>query len=446
MERSENNPAVNRRTFNYGSPLMSIVFLVGLFLVPVWAIERDSVGGSVMATQIFHHPDPDVLDGFGMSMAGHQHMVLIGAPNEVHNGHEAGRAYVVERKTGHLIHALGLPNPTGGALFGQSVALTGRYAAIGAPHARDGEGTYTGGVYLYDQVTGKHTRTITNPNPVTGAFGHAIAMRGKRVVIGDPQASTTTTYYTGAAYAFDVTTGERLLTLHPLNPIPGKPSGFGHAVDFSESMIVIAAPAKQIESIPAGMVYGFNAKTGDFVRTFVSPHPMESYFGWSVAVAEDFLLIGAFGYERTFREEGIVYVFDVESGKLIRSLRNPDPQEGAHFGKAVAILHNFLIVGAPGDRAKETGMSRGAVYVFDRMSGRLLEKVVNPARPTGADDLFGVALGAAEEQLLVGAPFGGKGTELDAGLVYDFDVTRVGLSEIPPGPSETDTVPPPVSQ
>lgn len=438
--------AVKRGTFYYGSPLSSIVFLVGLLLVPVGAVGMESVGGSVIATQIFHPPDPDVLDGFGMSIAGNQHVVLVGVPNEVHNGHEAGRAYVVDRKTGHLIHALELPSPTGGALFGQSVALNGRYAAIGAPHGRDEEGTYAGGVYVYDHVTGKHARTITNPNPVTGAFGHAIAMRGKRVIVGDPQASTETTYYTGAAYVFEVTTGERLFTLHPLKPIPGKPSWFGHAVGFSDSRIVIGAPYEQIESIRAGVVYGFNANTGAFVRRYVSPHPKESYFGWSVDVAEDLLLIGAFGHEGTYREEGIVYVFHVESGKLIRSLHNPDPHEGAHFGKTVAILHKFLIVGAPGDRAKETGMSRGAVYVFDRMSGKLLEKVVNPARPTGADDLFGLAIAPANEHLLVGAPFGGNGSELDAGLVYDFDFTKVGLSEIPPSPSKTVPVPPPLSQ
>ena len=399
-----------------------------------------------MPTQIFHHPDPDVLDGFGMSIAGNQHRTLIGAPNEIQNGQEAGRAYVVDRKTGHLIHALGLPRPTGGAFFGQSVALNSRYVAIGAPHGRDREGTYTGEVYVYDQETGKHTRTITNPNPVTGAFGHAMAMQGKRVVIGDPQASTTTTYYAGAAYAFDVATGEGLFTLHPLTPKPGKPSGFGHAVAFSDSRIVIGAPHEQINSIPAGVVYGFNADTGAIVQTYMNPHPAESFFGWSVAVAEDVLLIGAFGHEGTYREEGIVYVFDVESGKLIRSIKNPDPHDGAHFGKSVAILRKVLIVGAPGDRVKETGMSRGAVYVFNRMSGKLLEKVVNPARPTGADDLFGLAIAVAGEHLLVGAPFGGKDSELDAGLVYDFDFTRVGLPETPPRPSKTVPVPPPSSQ
>jgi outer membrane protein assembly factor BamB len=425
MAKSENRIPTHQEKIYHGFALSIVIFVMGLLLIPVAVLGTESVGESVIATQIFHPPDPDVLDGFGMAIAGHQSVVLVGAPNDVHNGREAGRAYVLDRRTGALIHALGSPSPTGGALFGQSGALNGRFAAIGAPHGRDGEGTYTGGVYVYDPVTGKHTMTITNPYPVTGTFGHAIAMHGQKVVVGDPQASTETTYYTGATYVFDVTTGERLLTLHPSKSIPGKPSWFGHAVDFSDSMIVIGAPNEQIESIPAGVVYGFNAETGAFIRTFVSPHPTESFFGWSVAVAEDLLLVGGFGFEGTYREEGIVYAFHAASGKLIRTLHNPDPQEGAHFGKSVAILPKFLIVGAPGDSANEKGMTGGAIYVFDRTTGKFLEKVVNPANPTGADDVFGFALATIDEHLLVGAPFGGKGTELDAGLVYEFDFNPI---------------------
>ena len=445
LENSEPQMTATRDKSLYTSPLMCVIFIVGLFLIPVVG-EMEANGGTAIATNILHAPDPDVLDGFGMSIAGNHIVALVGAPNEVDNGYEAGKVYVIDRKSGQLMHALGMPRPTGGALFGQAVGLHDRFAVIGAPHARDGKGTYTGGVFIFDQGTGKHMRTITNPNPVTGAFGHALAIQGERVVVGDPQASTDTTYYSGAVYVFDVATGERLLTLHSSKPVPGRPSWFGHSVDVSDSLIVIGAPHEQIESVPVGMVYGFNGKTGAIVQIFENPHPTESFFGWSVAVEEDVLLIGAFGHKGTFREEGIAYVFNVESGTLIRTLHNPDPHDGAHFGKTVAILSKFLIIGAPGESAKETGMSRGAVYVFDRKSGKLLEKVVNPAKPTGADDLFGIALSAGEQHLLVGAPFAGENTELDAGLVYDFDFTRVGVSEIPSRPSKTVPILPSLSQ
>ena len=415
----------------FGATLMSVIFVFGFISDPKTALGMESAVGSVNRAQVFHSPDPDVLDGFGTSVAGHHKRVLVGAPHEVHNGREAGRAYVFDRKSGQILHALGVPNPRSGALFGQAVALNAHYAAVGAPRAPDGKGTYTGSVYVYDHITGSPARTIANPNSVTGAFGHTVAMKGNLLIVGDPQASTKTTFHTGAAYVFDVTTGARLLTLHPLKPIPGKQSGFGHAVAVSDSIIIIGAPHEHIESIPAGRVYGFNSTTGALVQTYVSPHLNESFFGWSVAVAKDILAVGAFGNDGEYREEGIVYVFDVESGKLIQSLHNPDPREGAHFGKAVAIVENFLVVGAPGDPANEMGMTKGAVYVFDLRSGKFFKKIVNPERPSGADDIFGAALSAAAGHLLIGAPFGGSDTELDAGLVYEFDLKKIGKSHIP---------------
>ena len=444
--RSEDHQNVMKAPIYFGAALMSVIFVFGFIPDPNTALGMESAVGYVKRAQVFHSPDPDVLDGFGTSVAGHHKRVLVGAPHEVHNGREAGRAYVFDRKSGQILHALGVPNPRSGALFGQAVALNAHYAAVGAPRAPDGKGTYTGSVYLYDQRSGNPIRTIANPNSVTGAFGHTVAMEGNLLIVGDPQASTETVFYTGAVYAFDVTTGERLLTLHPLKPIPGKQSGFGHAVAVSDSIIIIGAPHDHIESIPAGKVYGFNSTTGALVQTYPSPHLNESFFGWSVAVAKDILVVGAFGKDGKYREEGMVYVFDVESGKLMQSLHNPDPREGSHFGKAVAMVGNFLVVGAPGDPANEMGVTKGAVYVFDLRSGKFFEKIVNPETPSGADDIFGAALGAAAGHLLIGAPFGGSDTELDAGLVYEYEFNKDERSRVPSRGSDAVSASPPHSQ
>ena len=423
MARSEKPMQEKWEKGHHRSGLIIVMTVMGVLLIPAAVAWSETGRGSVVVTRTYHPPNPDVLDGFGMALAGYQNLALVGAPNEVHDGHEAGMAYLVDRGTSRVMHVLELPGPTGGALFGQSVALNGRFAGIGAPHSRDGAGTYTGGVYLYDRVTGKHTRTITNPNPVTGIFGHAIAMSETRLLVGDPQASTDVTYYTGAAYVFDLTTGERLVTLQPPGGAVGRRGWFGHAVALSESIYVVSAPHEQKDSVPSGVVYGFDAGSGGLIQIFVNPHPTESFFGWSLALADDLLFVGGFGYRGTYEEEGIVYVFQAASGKLLRTVNNPEPHEGAQFGKTVAILPKFLIVGAPGESFNETGMPSGAVYVFDRKSGKLLDKIVNPGKPSGADDLFGVALATANEHLLVGAPFGGNDNELDAGLVYEFELS-----------------------
>ena len=143
-------------------------------------------------------------------MAGNHDVVIVGAPNEAYQGQEAGKAYIFKRKTRQLLHELRLFRPTGGALFGQSVALSNGLIMIGAPHSRDTGGTYAGGVYVFDQLTGKELRVIANPHPLNGTFGHVLAVGGNRLVVGDPQASTQSSQYTGAAYVFDLNTSERL--------------------------------------------------------------------------------------------------------------------------------------------------------------------------------------------------------------------------------------------
>ena len=420
------------KRLNHGIGIVTVMTVVGLLLFFSTTRHAESEEERTKAARVFHHPRPHLLDGFGISVAGHRKGVLVGVPNQVIRRREAGSAFLLDRDTGQMIHEFGLTTPTDGALFGQSVALTADEVVIGSPHGLDSAGTYTGGVHIFDRGTGQHRITILNPQPITGVFGHTLAANGNQLVVGDPQASTTSTYYTGAAYVFDVTNGERLLTLRPPNPIPGKPSRFGHAVGFSESLIVIGAPLEHVGSIDAGAVYGFHRQTGALRRIFTNPHSTATeFFGWSVAGKGHTLLVGALGYQGTYREEGIAYVFDAESGTLVHTLNNPEPRDRAHFGKTVAILHNLLVVGAPGDSGEKTGVSRGSVYVFDRTSGKFLKKIVNPARPTGADDLFGGTLATAAAHLLVGAPFGGIDAELDAGLVYQFDFTNVEIAGIP---------------
>ena len=137
------------------------------------------------------------------------------------------------------------------------------------------------------------------------------------------------------------------------------------------------------------------------------------------------ILIGAFGFQDTFREEGIAYLFNAHSGKLLRTLKNPSPSESAHFGKAVALLSDLLVVAAPGDRYSETGkIEGGVVYLFDQDSGVLVQTFFDPLKLTGASDVFGHSLFSKEESLLVGAPFGGIGQELDAGVIYQFHAQK----------------------
>ena len=376
---------------------------------------------SARPQEVFHHPKPRLLDGFGMSVSLHQDQVLVGAPNAGYPGAETGQAYLFDEQ-GQLLRTFHMPVVLSGALFGQAVALSEQSVIVGAPHGPDELHTQHGAVYIFDRLSKSPRLTLPNPHPISGVFGHALATEKGRILVGDPQASTPKTYQSGAVYLFDETTGVLKHTFRPEIEKAKRSTRFGHAVALVGSHVVVSAPFGGTIGSESGIVYLFHEQTGKVLQTFEPPISNPSLlFGWAFAVNDRFILIGAFGFQGAYREEGIAYLYEIQSGKLLNTIKNPLPGERARFGKSVAFFNGWLAIGAPGDRILETGkIEGGAVHLFHQLTGTWLMTLREPIPMTGASDIFGDSLFSDGNRLLVGVPFGGKGKELDAGLVYRF--------------------------
>ena len=90
-------------------------------------------------------------------------------------------------------------------------------------------------------------------------------------------------------------------------------------------------------------------------------------FGDAIAMEGNTLVIGA-PYESGFRKStGAVYVYryDDSSAKWEHSvkLKAPDAMPRDYFGRSVAIEGETVVVGAPGD--SDNGRSSGSAYVFN---------------------------------------------------------------------------------
>jgi len=407
---------------------LQMISMLGLILgLWSWAQSEDLKPKTMLKQPVatVHHPTPRLLDGFGMSAMESRGQVLVGAPYANGAGQDAGQTYLFNDR-GQLVHTYNIPIVTPGALFGQSVALTEQRVIVGAPHGRDAVRTQTGAVYVFDRKTTALRFTLDNPHPTSGVFGHDLAVEGNRILVGDPQASTSTVFHTGAAYLFDETTGTLQRTLHSMADDAKLPTQFGHAVALVGQSILVSAPFGHVDHHKAGVVSLYNAKTGTLIRTFEPPNPSDSLrFGWALAANNRVVLIGAIGFHDRYREEGVAYLFDVQSGEFLHILHNPSPTERARFGQSVALLDDYLVIAAPSDRILETGkIEGGVVYVFDQATGKLLHRFGGLLPSTGASDVFGEMLFAHGNRLVVGAPFGGTGGELDAGLIYRFDMQR----------------------
>ncbi|RMH04254.1 MAG: hypothetical protein D6704_11500 [Nitrospirae bacterium] len=394
-----------------------------------WVLAECSLshaGEEFHITGSFVNPSPMVFDGFGMALAANASVVVIGAPHAESHGVETGEAYVYNLQTHRLRITLRPPHPKGGELFGWAVAFLGSDYVVGAPRGSDREGRSTGAVYRFHGETGALLMTLTSPTPTAGTFGHAVAVRGDHLVVGDPQASTATTFYTGAAFVFDGRTGTLLHTFYPPRPIRRSQGRFGHAVALVGKYVAVSAPLASSaladggsDREHTGAVYLFHEKTGVLHRVLQAPTPAAyDYFGWALAGQGDFLLVGALGQVGKPPESGAAYLFNVETGQLIHSLYPDGLQQGDHFGEAVAWAGRWWLIGAPGDDT--AGIDAGAVYLFDGTAGTLLSKIVNPSPAEGAADLFGAILEAYDQHFFVGAPFDEHDSIPDTGIVYQL--------------------------
>jgi FG-GAP repeat len=123
--------------------------------------------------------------------------------------------------------------------FGDAVAMDGNFAIVGAPgnHARE-----PGKAYLIDvdsgQVLMRFNAADSGVADFQGAdsFGRAVAIDGDFALIGAPYDSALN-HHNGAAYLFDIHTGELLKKILPTSPQHA--GGFGSNVALADGFILI---------------------------------------------------------------------------------------------------------------------------------------------------------------------------------------------------------------
>jgi hypothetical protein len=257
-------------------------------------------------------------------------------------------------------------------------------------------------------------QTFLNPTPALNEFfGQSVAGFGNNVVIGAPGTSDG-----GAAYLLDSATGSVILNF--VNPTPEAGDNFGYAVATFGNNVLISAPFDNTAGTQAGAAYLFDGTTGALLQTFLNPTPAPPFpdqFGLSVSGIGNTAIIGAPNDDAGATDSGVAYVFDSLTGSLLQTLLNPAPASGDQFGAAVAVVGSNVLVGTPLDGTTDIGVA----YLFASASGSLLLTIANPA-PENMDR-FGNAVAAAGNDLVVAARLDNPGGINDAGSVYLFSGT-----------------------
>jgi len=156
--------------------------------------------------------------------------------------------------------------------------------------------------------------------------------------------------------------------------------------------------------------------TTESTKIFPSTPGGTAYFGHSTAADGDTVVVGAYGYvSRT----GVAFVFERNQGGAenwgeIKKLLASDYSDYDYFGTSVSISSDTIVVGAHG---AGTG---GAAYIFERNSGgadNWGEVAVISGSDQGSSANFGVSVGISNDRVVVGA----KGHNASNGAAYLFE-------------------------
>jgi hypothetical protein len=112
--------------------------------------------------------------------------------------------------------------------------------------------------------------------------------------------------------------------------------------------VLVGAPLDDTVGDELGAAYLFDGATGALLLTLHDPAPTyHAHFGSAVAAAGPNLLIGAPG--ESYNDLRTTYMFDGSTGALLQSYFNPSPVGFGQFGRSVAAVGSYVVVGAPSD-------------------------------------------------------------------------------------------------
>jgi cysteine-rich repeat protein len=160
------------------------------------------------------------------------------------------------------------------------------------------------------------------------------------------------------------------------------------------------------------------------VTTFSKPLSAAGGFGAAIAEVAGSVAVGAPDDDSTGVTAGAVYLFNANTGSLVGSILGPPPRtSGDAFGAALARSGANVIIGAPGVDAGSIA-GAGSAHLVHLGSGSILATFANPtpgdAFGNSFADSFGAAVAGDGTRVVIGAhhAFGGA---IGSGEVYVFD-------------------------
>ncbi|MCA9222495.1 MAG: FG-GAP repeat protein, partial [Planctomycetales bacterium] len=315
--------------------------------------------------------------------------------------------------------------------FGASISVSGDTAVIGV-RLDDDDGNASGSAYMFREVAGvwqQIAKLTADDAAADDQFGNSVALSGDTAVIGallDNDGGSES----GSAYVFRELGGvwQQVAKLTANDAAAG--DSFGSSVAINGDMVVIGADRDDDGGLNSGSAYVFRELGGvwqEIAKLTAADATADDHFGYSVSLSGDTAVIGAYFDDGGSSNSGSAYVFREVAGvwQQIAKLTAADAGANDRFGWSVSHSGDTAVIGAFFD--DDGGNNSGSAYVFRELGGEWQQVAKLTTADATADDRFGYSVSVSGDTALIGAYFDDDGG-INSGSAYVFDVVSGPVS------------------
>ena len=394
--------------------MKKLCFIVALFISAGLFADWDN-GELLLAS------DGAELDEFGKSVSISGNYAVIGALANDENGSNSGSAYVFfyDGINWYQQAKLLASDGTDLDIFGKSVSISGDYVVIGAT-GNDDNGSCSGSAYIFsrsDTIWTEQTKVTPSDAATENNFGCSVSISGDYAVIGALGNDENGTH-AGAAYVF-YRSGTSWAQQAKLLASDGSANDiFGKSVAIFGDYAIISAGSVDSN----GFCYIFKRTDNTWTeqaKLLASDGASQDLFGYSVSIFDNYAVMGACGDDDNGSYSGSTYIFSrsetiwTEQAKLTAS----DGTADNYFGYSVSIFDDYIVIGAYSD--DDNGISSGSAYIFNRTDTTWNQQTKLLASDGAAYDKFGRSVSISGNLVIIGAD-GNADNGISSGSAYVF--------------------------
>ena len=236
------------------------------------------------------------------------------------------------------------------------------------------------------------TKLLASDGNASDNFGNSVAISGNYAIVGAYFDDS----YKGSAYIFERDgDGNWTETKKLLASDGASEDYFGNSVAISGNYAIVGADGNDDNGGTSGSAYIFerdnNGNWNQKTKLLASDGASNDRFGRPVAISGNYVIVGADGDDDNGGTSGSAYIFERDNNgnwnqktKLLAS----DGASNDYFGNSVAISGNYAIVGAYYNDDK--GTDSGAAYIFERDNNGIWSQKTKLLASDGASsDYFG---------------------------------------------------------